>query len=124
MRMSRKEFKQKYPDASITAWIRYRCNRREPVKDVPCTVVFKNSPVAATVATICATFSGKSMVSTTVTQAVSRCYQGKFDGKRVLGTITSATSWKYCEYEHRADAQKVIDKLSAANQNYVEIKEL
>lgn len=123
MRMSRKQFKDKYPQSTITAWMRYRLTRREPVKDVPCTVVFKNSPVSATVATICATFSGK-MISTTVTQAVSRCYQGSFNGKRVLGTITSATSWKYCEYESFAEAQKVIDKLSEANKAYVEIKEL
>lgn len=30
MRMSRKEFKQKYPQSTITAWIRYLCTRREP----------------------------------------------------------------------------------------------
>lgn len=123
MRMSRKEFKQKYPDSSITAWIRYRCTRREPVKDVPCTIIFKNSPSSAVVAAIVKKVSGNSS-TTTVGSAVSRCYQNVFNDKRVLGKITSATVWEYCSYENRAGAQTVIDSLTATQQGYVEIKEL
>lgn len=123
MRMSRKEFKQKYPQSTITAWVRYLCTRREPVKDVPCTIVFKNSPTSAVVAAIVKKVSGNSS-TTVVGGAVSRAYQNVFNGKRVLGKITSSTVWEYCEYEHIADAQTVIDSLTASQQDYVEIKEL